>query len=158
MKITDIKDFPSKLLKNKKITFYKAFFMKPLKDGVVDEMKIRTDVDLLAVSEEDAVADLIRNTNISDLMKDAFSSLENDENSFNGQIVSIATFTMDTETLKSMDLLDEGDPNFHNGLLTITLNGKPFDIDVYDKRLVSYKMNIDENEIKIITGLVLEDV
>lgn len=146
MTILDVKGFPAKLLKNKDITFYKAFCPSYIKtkDNGYPELTVRKDVDMLAITKEDAIAALIRDADI--------------ETDFLGKEIVFVEVTMFTDELKTSDLVDFGEPTFVDGLIPITLKTKKYLINVSSKRLTEYKVDIGENEKKIISGITLIDM
>lgn len=146
MTILDVKGFPAKLLKTKDITFYKAFcptYIKT-KDNEYPELTVRKDVDMLAITKEDAVAALIREADI--------------ETNFLGEEIVFVEVTLFTDELKTTDLVDFGEPTFVDGLIPITLKTKKYLLNVSNKRLSEYKIDVEENEKKIISGIILTDI
>lgn len=141
--IEDLKNFPKKLLKNKDITFYKAFCPEFIKPGEEEypELKVRTDIEVLAITKEDAVAELIRNGY--------------PENDFLEKEIIFVEVTLFTDELKKIELIDSGEPFFENGTFPITLKTKKYLLDVSNQRLTNFKVDIGENERKIVSEITL---
>lgn len=146
MTILDVKGFPAKLLKDKDITLYKAFcpmYIKTAEDGY-PELTIRKDIDILAITKEDAVAALIQEADV--------------DTNFLGEEIVFVEVTFFTDELKKSDLVDFGEPTFVDGKIPITIKTKKYIINVSSKRLTEYKIDIGENEKKIISGITLVDM
>lgn len=145
MKINEVKGIPKELLKGKTVPLYKAFVLT----NSEDEMKINTSIDLLAISKEDAVQELINNIEMGEL----YQSLMDLSNK---TIISFAIIKIDKDDLLTKDLVDEGDPYFENGILSITLKDKKFKVDVVDNILQNIVINVDDKtQRKICTNIEL---
>lgn len=136
MKINEIENFPKELLKKKTLNLYKAFIIKDSED----EMRINQSADLLAITEEDAVADLIKN------------SISSENPIQPNTEISFAVFKVDLKDMENKELLDNGEDYFKDGILFITLKDKIYKIDVYDKIITGYDYNDN-----VISGITLID-
>lgn len=147
MKIDEIKGFPKSLLKKKHLSLYKAFKF----DNMLDEMKINTNIDILAITKEAAISKLISELVMNGISKnDIFA----DDSFGSGMVVSLAIIDLDTKDLLSKDIIDNGDVFFENDLLSITLQDKIFNVDVEDVKIDKISINVDsENLTVILSGL-----
>lgn len=135
MKIKEVRGFPKELLKGKTVPLYKAFLFSDSED----EMKINTSIDLLAISKESALEELINSSSFENgLIEDLLDS------TFNGHTISFAVIKLDKDDLLEKDLVDEGDVFFENGLISISLKDKKFKVDVVDNILKHIVITIDE--------------
>ena len=69
MKINEVEGFPKELLKGKTVPLYKAFFFT----NSEEEMKINTSIDMLAISKEDALVELINQSPLEDTILSTWS-------------------------------------------------------------------------------------
>lgn len=138
--INDVKGFPKELLKKKNVPLYKAFIIH----DPDTTMNVNTSIDILAISEEAAVASLVNELPLEEAMN------------IKGKVVSFAIFKLLKEDLITKPLVDAGDVFFENDLVSITLNGKIYEIDVEDKRIDDITINVDEKtEYRICSDIKL---
>ena len=141
--LKDVKDIPKKILSRKTISLYKAFI---LNNG--DVMSINVDIDVLSLTEEDAIKHLLQSLPI-----ETVEGLKN-----NGS-VNIAILKFKKEELTEKSLVDEGDIYFEDGNISITLKEKLFDIDVKDVTIIDLEYDVDPaTERKDIQVLKFENV
>lgn len=154
MKIKDLKDFPKALLKEDEIHLYKAFKLLNLDD----EMKININIDLLSLSEEIAVSRMINEMNTDELseLTSELASFKKDDAT--PTIISFAKFIFDKNYLLERELVDQGEIYFKDGVISITLNDKEYEIDVYDKYLTDINIEISETDEKIVSSINLKDI
>lgn len=154
MKIKDLKDFPKALLKEDEIHLYKAFKLLNLDD----EMKININIDLLSLSEEIAVSRMINEMNTDELseLTSELASFKNDNTT--PTIISFAKFIFDKNYLLERELVDQGEIYFKDGVISITLNDKEYEIDVYDKYLTDINIEISETDEKTVSSINLKDI
>lgn len=154
MKIDELKEFPKSLLKKKHLTLYKAFVF----ENAEDEMKINTNIDVLAITKEAAIIKLL-----SEMANDAFTSSDENfgksnaitDNLFgSGMVVSLAIIKLDTKDLLTKDIIDNGDVFFENDLLSITLQDKIYVVDVEDVKINKISVTVDSDS----TTVVLSDL
>ena len=129
--LLDIPDFPKDLLKKKTLNLYKAYLVK----DPDERLTVNRNIDLLAITPEDAVPNLLDNIPLE--------GLEEMQQSSEPVILSFVHISLKMADMKKDDLVDEGEPYFENGLLAITLNDKEFDVKVLDKRLEDLQYTAD---------------
>lgn len=130
MKINEVEGFPKELLKGKTVPLYKAFFFT----NSEEEMKINTSIDMLAISKEDALVELINQSPLEDTILSTWS----------GNTISFAVIKLDKADLLTKDLVDEGDIFFENGIISVTLRDKIYKVDVVDHILKNISIQIDD--------------
>ena len=130
MKINEVEGFPKELLKGKTVPLYKAFFFT----NSEEEMKINTSIDMLAISKEDALVELINQSPLEDTILSTWS----------GNTISFAVIKLDKADLLTKDLVDEGDVFFENGIISVTLRDKLYKVDVVDYILRNVSIQIDD--------------
>ena len=130
MKINEVEGFPKELLKGKTVPLYKAFFFT----NSEEEMKINTSIDMLAISKEDALVELINQSPLEDTILSTWS----------GNTISFAVIKLDKADLLTKDLVDEGDIFFENGIISVTLRDKLYKVDVVDYILRNISIQIDD--------------
>ena len=130
MKINEVEGFPKELLKGKTVPLYKAFFFT----NSEEEMKINTSIDMLAISKEDALVELINQSPLEDTILSTWS----------GNTISFAVIKLDKADLLTKDLVDEGDVFFENGIISVTLRDKIYKVDVVDHILKNISIQIDD--------------
>jgi hypothetical protein len=138
--LRDIPDIPKKILANKKISLYKAFI---LHDD--DEMNINVNIDILSLTIENALDQLIQTMSF-----DEIHALKT---------VNLAVLSFNKSELMDKPLIDEGDIFYDNGSISITLKDKLYDVSVKDITLVDLAYDIDpKTERKTITYLTFNEV
>ena len=143
MFIEEVKGFPKEILKKKKVPFYKAFIIH----DVGTELKVNSDIDILAITQEAAVASLVNELPLEEAMN------------IKGEIVSFAIFRLKKDDFISKPVVDAGETFFEKDLLSLTLKDKLFDVDVEDKRIDDITIDIDEKtEYRICSNIKLVDV
>ena len=130
MKINEVEGFPKELLKGKTVPLYKAFCFT----NSEEEMKINTSIDMLAISKEDALVELINQSPLEDTILSTWS----------GNTISFAVIKLDKADLITKDLVDEGDIFFENGIISVTLRDKIYKVDVVDHILKNISIQIDD--------------
>lgn len=121
----------------KKIDLYKAFVLNN-----DDVMNIDVNIDILSISEEDAIKRMIQSMSINEI-----EELRN-------RPVSIAILSFDKAELMDKPLVSEDDVYFNNGNLSITLKDKLYKIDVKDVRITELEYEVDpKTELKNVTLL-----
>ena len=130
MKINEVEGFPKELLKGKTVPLYKAFFFT----NSEEEMKINTSIDMLAISKEDALVELINQSPLEDTILSTWS----------GNTISFAIIKLDKADLLTKELVDEGDVFFENGIISVTLRDKIYKVDVVDHILKNISIQIDD--------------
>ena len=138
MKINEIKGFPKELLKGKTIPLYKAYFFADSED----EMKINTSIDLLSISKEAAVEQLVNELPMQDVVDGIYAT------TILNHVVSFAVIKLDKADLLTKDVIDDGDVFFENGVLSISLRDKLYKVDVEDNILESITIKIDDKTEK----------
>ena len=142
MKINDVKGFPKELLKKKKVSFYKAFMI----EDPDTTMNVDSNIDILAITEQAAVASLVNELRIENPMD------------IKGKIISFAIFKIHKDDLLTKNVVDHGDVYFNNDMMSITLKQKIFDIDVVDKIIDDITIDIDpQTEYRICSNIKLVD-
>ena len=141
--IHDVSGFPKEVLKKKYMPLYKAFIIHDPETA----MNVNSNIDILAITEEAAVASLVNELALDDAM------------AIKGKIVSFAIFKMLKDDFVTKPVVDAGDVYFENDLLSVTLAGKLYEVDVEDKRIDDITIDIDEKtEYRICTNIKLVDV
>ena len=140
MKIKEVESFPKALLKKKKIPLYRAFIIKD-----ADEvMNINSSIDLLAITKEDAVIQLV-----NELPEEEILTIV-------GKTVSFAVIELDRDDLLTKDVVDNGDVCFEHNILSVTLKDKIYNVKVEDMVIENIHIIIDpKTERKICTDLQL---
>lgn len=140
MTIKDVENFPKEILKKKNLEFYKAFIIH----DPSETMKVNSNIDLLGITMEAAVASLVNTLPIDEAMN------------IKGKCVSFAIFRVKKDELLEKDLVDNGDINFENGMISITLKDKIYIIDVEDKIVQDINIEIDpKTEYRVCTDIKL---
>lgn len=140
MTIKDVENFPKEILKKKNLEFYKAFIIH----DPSEIMKVNSNIDLLGITMEAAVASLVNTLPIDEAMN------------IKGKCVSFAIFRVKKDELLEKDLVDNGDINFENGMISITLKDKIYIIDVEDKIVQDINIEIDpKTEYRVCTDIKL---
>lgn len=140
MTIKDVENFPKEILKKKNLEFYKAFIIH----DPSETMKVNSNIDLLGITMEAAVASLVNTLPIDEAMN------------IKGKCVSFAIFRVKKDELLEKDLVDNGDINFENGMISITLKDKIYIIDVEDKIVEDINIEIDpKTEYRVCTDIKL---
>ena len=135
--LRDVKDFPKNLLRSKKISLYKAFVLN--NDEV---MNIDVNIDILSISEEDAIKHMIQSLSVEQIEE------------LRHRPVSLAILTFNKEELLDKPLIDEGDIYFKDGNINITLKDKLYSVDVKDVNITELEYDVDpKTEIKNISEL-----
>jgi len=137
--INDIEGLPKEVLKKKKVALYKAFI---LNDG--EEMTINTSIDILSISEETALQQMVNSMSYDDAIE------------LKGKVISFAVLTLNKVELTEKSLIDEGEIYYQNGSLSITLKDKLYEVAVNDKLLETVTISMDaKTEIKTLTEVIL---
>jgi hypothetical protein len=141
--IRDITGFPKEILKKKYVLLYKAFIIQ----DTGTTMNVNPNIDILAITEEAAVASLVNELPLDEAM------------AIKGKVVSFAIFKMIKDAFVEKPVVDAGDVFFENDMLSVTLAGKLYEVDVDDKRIDDITIDIDEKtEYRICTNIKLVDV
>lgn len=131
------------ITKGKKITLYKAF---KLQDG--DEMHVDTKFDMFSFTMQDALQYLMNTQDFDPI-----------STTFNGTVITFATFTFDKTEITQKDLVDTDTATYEDGTITLTLTDKIYTPDVVDMRIDEIVFNIEDNtQVKRITSLKLTEV
>lgn len=138
MKLSEVKNFPKALLKGKTLPLYKAFMVSSQED----ELKIDTNIALLAVSKEAAIEQMVNEGKMEQLFGEIVDSITEGKN----YIISFVVIKLDLKDLLTKDVLDYGDVFFEDDILSITLADKIYKIDVEDDILVN--ASFDKKDIK----------
>ena len=138
MKLSEVKNFPKALLKGKTLPLYKAFMVSSQED----ELKIDTNIALLAVSKEAAIEQMVNEGNFEQFFGDVIDSITESKN----YIISFVIIKLDLKDLLTKDIMDHGDVFFEDDILSITLADKIYKIDVEDDILVS--ATFDRKDVK----------
>lgn len=188
MTLSEIKGFPEKLLKGKEVNLYKAFFFireDLKKDDDDQKMHVNESMEMLAISPEAAVDHLLYSipaeAYVAQMNNIVDESIQEKEWLYRNMIIEqkeskdntdILTVTMDNievaflqlifpcDELLKKDLLSEGEEVFFDGnILSVTLTGKEYKMDVFDKKLLSFKVEINgDTGKKVISKVKLEDI
>lgn len=142
MTINEVENLPKTFLKKKNLEFYKAFIIH----DPSEIMKVNSNIDLLGITMEAAVASLVNSLPIDEAMD------------IKGKCVSFAIFRIKKDELLEKNLVDNGDINFENGMISITLKDKVYIIDVEDKIIQDITIDIDpKTEYRICSNIKLEN-
>lgn len=117
---------PKQYLKKKNVLLYKAYM---LQNG--DEMLCNTDIDIFAFTREAAVQYMINNSTVPDDLK--------------GKDINFLIIKVDKASLLSKPLVDRGDAVIRDDCISLTLNGKLFSLDVDDKFVADFEVDINPN-------------
>lgn len=187
MKITEVEGIPQEVLKGKSLPLYKAFvFSKPGKEMVVNEnadmMALTPEAAVYQLLREiplevfestmsKAIVDLTHwDSSVGKLDEDDKEYFYNNmvieykDNAIykvemKDVVVNFAIFKMDLSDLKKKDLVDGGSDYFENGVIGITLKDKLYKLDVEEKQLLSFKLQVNlENESRLISNIKLKDM
>lgn len=143
MLLKDVKNIPNEILKKKNIDFYKAFIIH----DPDDTMRVNSNIDILGITEEAAVASLVNTLPLEDALD------------IKGKCISFAIFRIKKEELMEKDLVDAGDIKFENGLISVTLRDKIYTIDVEDKIIENIDIDINpKTEYRLCTNIKLVKV
>lgn len=138
MKINEIEGFPKELLKGKTVSLYKAYLF----ENSEDEMNINTSIDLLAISKEAALEQMMNDIPLESTWNDLLTKL------WDRETISFAVIKLDKADLLKKDIVDEGDVFFENGVLSITLKDKQYKIDVEDNYCDNITIEDDEKTLR----------
>lgn len=129
---------PKELSKKKKLPFIKAFIMK---NG--EEMKVNADIDMFAFTYEAAIQNMINSTDISDI------------NDLKGKTINFIIFTIPKDELLSKPLvIDSNEIFYEDGIISISLEGKKYEINLEDKVISDIEIEINpKNEIKTLKSV-----
>jgi hypothetical protein len=187
MKITEVEGIPQEVLKGKSLPLYKAFvFSKPGKEMVVNEnadmMALTPEAAVYQLLREIPleVFENVMNNVLTDMMcwDSTYGNLDEDDKEYlynnmsieykdktlykiemKDVVVNFAIFKMDLNDLKKKDLVDGGSDYFENGVIGITLKDKLYKLDVEEKQLLSFKLQVNlENESRLISNIKLKDI
>lgn len=179
MKVTELEGFPK--LKGKYTTFYKAFPFIP--DG--EEMDVKSNCDMFALNEEDALRYYLENVNMASLSSDVekymaskwsddFKTLNESLSDFKIDVVHkdgefksvncknlvVPFYVVDilNDDLKEKEAVGEDEEAYwKDGIISLSLNDKSIKSAINTKRLVSFKVRMNKGT-KEISSVVLKDV
>lgn len=180
MKVAELAGFPK--LKGKYTTFYKAFPFLP--DG--EEMQVKTNCDIFALTEEDAIRYYLENVNMASLSNDVKKYMESKWKDDFGLLKEVlfeeakmkkkkdgsdefklVEFKKLVVPFYSVDILNDdlrekealtGDEEIYwkDGIVSLSLNNKTIKNNVGTKRLVSFKIRAKDG-VKEISTVVLHE-
>lgn len=185
-KITDIKEIPSKMLKEETFDVYKAYFFDAAKSEEEDyQMKVNENIDMFGLTPEAAVKELLHSipTEVFVAQMNAeFSELtgldpekkwiyDNMLVTFDGKVkdndvcsvemtdlvVPILTIKLDTDDLKSKELIEDTDEAvFHDDVIGITLKDKKYELMCSMQQLVSFKVMVNASGDRQVSEIKLK--
>lgn len=185
--IKDIKEIPAKLLKNKTLDVYKAYFFDKASEED-HKMKINENVDMFGLTPEAAINELLHSipTEVFVVqMNKEFEEMAGDFDpdkkwlyesmvvSFDGKandcdicrvemkdiVTPILVLHIDMDDMKEKPIIEDTDEYiWHDDILGITVKDKKYEIECAMKQLISFKIMINANGTRKISDIKLETV